>query len=383
MITHGRTQTVKIQVMAQTRRYRRISFFLHQRTCLDSDLYWPYYSMLLNQLIVKSVLIGCFFLTICCLQAQNQPIFLSNSSFEDAPLAGKPPMTWYYCGSSLETPPDIHPSGFFEVTQKPKDGKTYVGMVVRTNNTWEGLGQLLEKPLKEGQNYRFCLFACLSANYKSVDRITLEPLNYNKPVIIRIWGSAKSCEAEELLAQSEAVDHADWQEHCFMIKPQQDVQHIRIEAYFAKQAEAEPYGGSVLIDDCSAFIPYNKEEQRYDLDIPPLSPTSSLVEAIDQYGSQINFTPSTFVALEKHLFYDQQNQLQEANFPLSNIIATLKQHPKQTIKITIAASKRSVYKARKKVIQAMLESVDIPKKQYKMSRQKRGKNQNEVVVLIQ
>jgi hypothetical protein len=161
------------------------------------------------------------------------------------------------------------------------------------------------------------------------------------------------------------------------------VQHIRIEAYFAKQAEAEPYGGSVLIDDCSAFIPYNTEEQRYDLDIPQLSPTSSLVEAIDQYSTKINFVPSTFVALEKHLFYDQQQQLQEANLPLSNIIAILKKHPKQKIKITIAAPTRAIYKSRKKVIQAMLESVDVPKRQYKVVRQKKSQGQSEVVVSIE
>jgi len=84
-------------------------------------------------------------LSIACVA--QQPLPFQNPSFEDQPDFGKPPVGWFYCGNFGETPPDIHPGGFYGVETLPKDGQTYVGMVVRDNGTEEQLGQRLAAPL--------------------------------------------------------------------------------------------------------------------------------------------------------------------------------------------------------------------------------------------
>ena len=69
-------------------------------------------------------------------------IRLDNFSFEDFPRHSHVPKGWYDCGFPDESPPDIHPQmggGEFKVNMAPVDGKTYIGMVVRENGTWEAI----------------------------------------------------------------------------------------------------------------------------------------------------------------------------------------------------------------------------------------------------
>ncbi|NUO03060.1 MAG: hypothetical protein HUU01_20820, partial [Saprospiraceae bacterium] len=108
----------------------------------------------------------------------QQPLPFLNPSFEDQPDFGKPPSGWFFCGNSGETPPDIHPGGFYGVTAAPKDGRTYVGMVMRDNGTEEQLGQRLAAPLAPGQCYAFRIFAARSDQYASFSRTTGQPAPY-------------------------------------------------------------------------------------------------------------------------------------------------------------------------------------------------------------
>ena len=87
-------------------------------------------------------------------QKSNTPskvIELRNPSFEDTPKPSVPPNEWENCGCVKETPPDVHPTeGYrYGVPQFAIDGETYVGMVVRENDTWESIGQNLSKPLEK------------------------------------------------------------------------------------------------------------------------------------------------------------------------------------------------------------------------------------------
>ena len=57
--------------------------------------------------------------------------------------------------------PDVHPGNYWEVNKPAFNGKTYVGMVVRNNDTWERISQMLEKPLIGGVCYDFgCISQC-------------------------------------------------------------------------------------------------------------------------------------------------------------------------------------------------------------------------------
>ena len=98
--------------------------------------------------------ISAFLLSFFLFQKSNTPskvIELRNPSFEDTPKPSVPPNEWENCGCVKETPPDVHPTeGYlYGVPQFAIDGETYVGMVVRENDTWESIGQNLSKPLEK------------------------------------------------------------------------------------------------------------------------------------------------------------------------------------------------------------------------------------------
>ena len=99
------------------------------------------------------VLLGCLFGMCTGLQAQEEPIKLTNPSFEDLPHHSKPPRGWIDCGFDGETPVDVQPNGTFSVTKPAAEGNTYIGMVVRDNDTWEAVSQRLSRPLQAGQCY--------------------------------------------------------------------------------------------------------------------------------------------------------------------------------------------------------------------------------------
>jgi hypothetical protein len=90
---------------------------------------------------------------------QDEPIRLANPSFEGSPGAGgeavKLPDGWYDCGFPGESPPDVHPKeggGAFQVTKEAFHGKTYLGLVVRDNDTWEMVSQRLSAPVQTRQS---------------------------------------------------------------------------------------------------------------------------------------------------------------------------------------------------------------------------------------
>ena len=88
-----------------------------------------------------SLLFCCFTLAGLHAQMSEPPsvIKLLNPSFEDIPRNSRAPMGWTNCGFPAETPPDVHPDPMnqFQVGMTPQNGSTYLGMVVRDNDTWE------------------------------------------------------------------------------------------------------------------------------------------------------------------------------------------------------------------------------------------------------
>ena len=105
--------------------------------------------------------------------AQEQ-IVLDNPSFEGVPHQGgefmmnriisvspfNPIPQWTDCGFKLETPPDLHgnQSNFFGVSRKPQSGNSFLGMVVRYNDTWERVSQELKTPLEAGKCYKMSIY---------------------------------------------------------------------------------------------------------------------------------------------------------------------------------------------------------------------------------
>ena len=185
---------------------------------------------------------------------KSEIIYLENSSFEDMPRASLAPTGWSDCGHVGESPPDIQPYGGFNVTKPAHDGGTYLGMVVRDNNTWESVSQKLAKPIQKGTCYNFSLYLSRSETYISPTKKDQSSLvNFNGGAILRIWGSTSHCDKRELLAETSVVDHTTWKQYEFKLEPQRaNYAYITFEVYF-KSATLFPYNGNILIDNASAI----------------------------------------------------------------------------------------------------------------------------------
>ncbi len=192
-------------------------------------------------------------------QTDDEPILLANPSFEDMPLASRPPAGWYDCGFPEESPPDTQP-GAFEVTTPPYDGQSYLGMVVRDNDTWEMVSQRLSRPLEPGKCYEFTLYMARSLIYVSQSRVSNQQANYTTPAKLRIWGGAGYCNKAELLAESNLVINERWLQYNFRFEPKQYHTFIVLEAYY-KTPTLFPYNGHILIDNASPIYPVPCDEE--------------------------------------------------------------------------------------------------------------------------
>ncbi|MEZ4897870.1 MAG: OmpA family protein [Saprospiraceae bacterium] len=197
-------------------------------------------------------------------------IELFNSSFEGIPACCQAPLGWRDCGFPAETPPDIQPSGQFQVTRPPQQGKTYLGMVVRENETWERVAQQLPAAMHAGTCYSFSLYLCKSEVYLSQLRTdegaTSALKSFTKPIVLRVWGGNDYCDRAEMLAETPPIENADWRKYNFKLEPKQHYKFIILEAYY-KTPVLFAYNGNVLIDHASALEPIPCEE-----DLPPIDP---------------------------------------------------------------------------------------------------------------
>lgn len=191
-------------------------------------------------------------------------INLNNPSFEDRPGANNPPSGWKDCGYSQfpgESPPDTQPSGSWSVYKPASDGSTYLGMVVRENDTYESVSQQLTGTLKKGKSYSFEIDLCTSEVYLSPtksSRTTGKEFNYTTPAVLRIWGGNSMCSKEVLLAESATVNNNDWQRYKFVFKPTRNINFISLEAFY-KTPVRFPYNGNVLVDNASPIKEIIKE----------------------------------------------------------------------------------------------------------------------------
>jgi outer membrane protein OmpA-like peptidoglycan-associated protein len=186
-------------------------------------------------------------------------IKLDNPSFEDYPQAGHVPQGWFDCGFASETPPDIQPGNFFQVNKKPQHGITYVGMVVRDNNTWEAMAQRLKTPLTKGVTYTFSIFASRSELYVSQSKTSSKELNYTTPIVLRIWGGSGFCTKDEMLGETEPVVAGSWTKMSFKFTPKSNYTHFMIESFY-KTPTVFPYNGNIMIDNASDIVPEEKDK---------------------------------------------------------------------------------------------------------------------------
>lgn len=172
---------------------------------------------------------------------------------------------WLDCGLAEfpeESPPDIHPvkpEGTWEVTMDPKDGRSYLGLVTRYNDTYEAISQKLNKSFKKGRCYSFQSYLARSDHYKSHTRRSYESNqmeDFILPVRLRIWGGSRSWPKKEILAQSGPIESNEWKMYEFKLEPSRNHSYFTIEAYYLNDME-EPYNGHVLVDNLSPITEVN------------------------------------------------------------------------------------------------------------------------------
>jgi len=300
---------------------------------------------------------------------QPAPILLLNPSFEDIPWHSKPPRGWYYCGQPGESPPDVHPTGYFEVDQPPAHGDTYVGMVVRDNATWEAIGQRLPKPLEAGHCYRFNLQACRSPYYRSVSRLTGQRAYYIDPVRIRLWGGDANCDHAELLAASGLVTDTAWTNIEFELHPQQSHHYFIIEAFYPEDT-AKVYRGNVLIDQCSPILPADcrtrqllVEPERQHFPVPATVP--ELTDLISRLTTDINFGFGTAELTNQYYLNPAGRPVQE-NLALHKLVKAVRSHPTAELEIAVKAPGKFLREERLYVLEKKLQKMGLSEHQFRL-----------------
>jgi outer membrane protein OmpA-like peptidoglycan-associated protein len=201
-----------------------------------------------------SFLSALFALPYSLLAQKDIPILLTNPSFEDIPRSSSTPSGWFDCGQMKDSPPDVQP-GFWEVSTPPKHGSSYLGLVVRDNETWEAVGQRLSRPMEANQCYELSMDLSKAPKYLSKSPLSADVVDFATPVIVRIYGGNGYCDKGELLAKSTIINHSRWVGYNFRLSPtKSNYSFILIEAYF-KTPVLFPYNGHVLIDNLTSIKP--------------------------------------------------------------------------------------------------------------------------------
>lgn len=206
----------------------------------------------------------------------NDTIRLFNPSFEDFRRNSVPPRGWIDCGFPGESPADVQP-GSFEVNKVAADGNTYLGMVVRDNETWESVSQPMSGTLQAGQCYSFSIFLARSELYVSQSRTRDKSANYTTPVKFKIYGGNDYCDRSEVLGETKEIVNFRWLEYRFKFTPKSNCSFITLEVFY-KTPTLFPYNGNLLIDNASPIIkiPCSEETQEPTTE-PTVEPKDEIV----------------------------------------------------------------------------------------------------------
>lgn len=304
-------------------------------------------------------------------QAQKT-IKLKNPSFEDTPSAGKTPKGWVNCGVEGESAPDIQPQAMPGVKKSASDGKTYLGMVTRDNDTWEAVGQKLSKPLKAGYCYAFSIELSRSDFYLSRSRITGNVANYNIPVRFLIWAGNSPCEKIELLASTALIANTPWRAYEFALEPKGDYKFINFEAYFDAHYIL-PYGGNLLLDNASAITVGCSIDSSLQVESPldtlpkySVPHQDSLVSFIRDIGPKVDFQADEASLILHRYKGKDSNAIHIQNKYLEVIIQTLKKFPEAKLIIGVRGRFLDIEKNRKTNLERAITALGGNSKQFEV-----------------
>ncbi len=283
------------------------------------------------------------------LSAQAPPaVHLANPSFEDEPAASKVPARWTNCGSEAESPPDIQP-GAFGIELPAADGHTYLGLVVRDNDTWEAVGQRLARPLQADTCYQLELYLGRARQLYSISRTTKSRTNFLTPVLLRLWGSNTAmCARGDILAVSEPVTWFGWHRQRLILEPVRPVRYLTLEAWYAPEF-GHGVNGHLLVDGLSALVPVPCTEKV--APIPADSPHTTTPPTQQKHLAALQQALRTYVPAIS--FHPDGTLTKPARQAIAALVATLNQHPSYGLVLAIdEADTRLQARARSALLKA-------------------------------
>ncbi len=232
---------------------------------------------------IQLVLIGLLVLLHQDVVGQDT-VYLTNPSFEDIPRFSNGVRGWKDCGFPGESAPDVQP--FFGFSRAKwgqsiaaQHGRTYLGMVVRDNDTYERVAQPLQGVVQAGQCYRFEIWICKSNNYISMSHKTQKEENYVQPATLKVWGGNSYCDRRQLFGVTETIDNNNWQKYIIEFKAKMNFTFIMLEAFY-KTPALTVYNGNILLDNASNLIPIECPDEPIDHSVPVAAAEINLEEPI-------------------------------------------------------------------------------------------------------
>ncbi len=162
-----------------------------------------------------------------------------NPSFEGEPQEAFVPVGWTPC--AVNTTPDIFP-GVWGVDMDAADGSTYMGLITRSDGSYESVGQRLPVVVEGGECYTFSFFLAKSDTYAG----------FNEAIRCRIWLGSSSCVREQLIFESDKLEDTDWRKEDIRFKAEKNHQFLIIEAAYPTKSRTAR--GNMLIDGLSSII---------------------------------------------------------------------------------------------------------------------------------
>ena len=290
-------------------------------------------SFLHRLLYVYAAFVPCF----VCAQSLNPSIIkIENGSFEGKPKTASI-KKWQSCGFDTHTPFDVQP-GMLGCTKMPYDGQTYIGMVTRSDKTFEWASQKLTQPLIKGQTYIMTLYATRSNTYKSIrmeDALNLNltknqrfyEYNFNMPCNLIVSGTNDECTRELLLANPVLVQDTNWQKINFKFKPTKDYKYLQLWATHYLKDSTE---GNILLDNISDILPIDSITNLPTVYIPTIDTTEiqnrNIAEQVITKNMKYFFIEQYNYSIPKEWFY-QHNKLFFGNKELTTLVRAFSKIP--------------------------------------------------------
>lgn len=305
------------------------------------------------------------------LNAQYDTVFLMNPSFEAnyfLPIENDT-IGWVDCGFLSEGPATYQP-GQFDVSLAANHLRNYLSMVVRDNYTWDAVGQRLSRPLLAGQCYEITLYLAQARQYISNSHRHEGKVKYNNPLRLLLWGGSGFCQAGQLLAETELVKNKEWQPYHFYFRPERDVTHLTLHAYYLNPM-APAYNGHILIDHASAIIhiPCETAPLPAPPDDNPIFLTPQSIDELERYialhGKNIVFRPRT-TELEEKKDEGLYNPRYWSYAHFSVIVKGMRWFPKRKLVVAIKPHSKKLLEGRIQSIKKFIVDRDLEPSQYEL-----------------